>query len=429
MEIIPIPSAPLRIAIIGAGNRSQTIYLPILASLKPWVEVVAVCDPVQEHCQTLASLLGVPTFFDIRELVKTMPVEAAIIVTPVESHHAISVYLSSHGIHNLVETSWASMVCQTQEMITVARKHAVVIRVAENFFRFPIDRFAQVVKSSGYLGSIGRIFSYADHTGYHNNSRWIVFAGAHPEWVQCVEHSMPHPAYYSMPQRRHEKEILNARFFGFRDGFMVVDNGSGHVKGHLGRHPRPGYTEWQGERGTLVHRSGVSSGWGGEQTELRYVSDARLAPAQESSGELLGGGVADVITPVVQDIANEVWFGSHADTPSGCIAYESPLRTFARMGKVNNTEWYGVAVMDHVVDFALAVRGIRPSEFTDEDALMSEMMEVGARESALNEGKRVRLPVTGDLEADAITRQNLRKKYGVDPLDVEAMLSISYPRP
>ena len=32
-------------------------------------------------------------------------------------------------------------------------------------------------------------------------------------------------------------------------------------------------------------------------------------------------------------------------------------------------------------------------------------------------------------EADALARQDLRRKYGVDPLDVEAMLSISFPKP
>jgi predicted dehydrogenase len=321
------------------------------------------------------------------------------------------------------------MVCQAKEMIAAARKHGVIARVAENFFRFPIDRFAQAVKRCGYLGRIGRIFSYADHTGYHNNSRWITFSGAHPEWVQCIEHAMSHPAFYSMPQRRHEIEMLNARFFGFPDNFLVMDTGSGHVKGHLGRHPRPGYTEWQGERGTLVHRASVSAGWGSEQTELRYVSDVKLASAQEEANHLWGGGVADIIIPVSHDVANDVWSGTHADTPAGRIAYENPLHPFAKIGKVNERNWYGVAVMDHVVDFALAVRGLRASEFTDEDALMSEMMEIGARESALNQGKRVPLPLEGDLEADAVTRDVLKKKYGVDPMDVEAMLSISYPRP
>ncbi len=425
---IPVPSEPLRVALIGTGARSSTIYKPLLESLSPWMKLTAVCDPVKENCDKFAAEVGVPAFYDIRQLVKSRPMEAAIVVTPVPSHHSISVFLSSHGIPNLTETTWASMVCQAKDMIAAARKNNVIVRVAENFFRMPIDRFAQTVRDSGYLGRIGRILSYADHTGYHNNSRWIAFAKCHPQWVQSVDHTMDHPAFYSMPQRRHDKEALKCRFFHFTNDLFVVDIGSGHVKGHLGRHPRPGYTEWQGQRGTLVHRApGVN--WGNEQTELRFVSDARLAPAQEAAGVLGGGGYSDVITPVVHDTTGDVWTGLHADTPTGRIEYLSPLRTFAKMAKVNSRDWYGVAVMDHVVDFALAVRGLRASEFTDEDALMSDMMEVGAHESNLQEGRRVKLPIEGDLESDALERQRQRKQFGVDPLDVEAMLSVSFPRP
>ena len=74
-------------------------------------------------------------------------------------------------------------------------------------------------------------------------------------------------------------------------------------------------------------------------------------------------------------------------------------------------------------------RGLRDSEFTAEDALMSEMMEIGAHESNLQEGRRIRLPLEGDLESDARTREAQRKQFGCDPLDVEAMLSVSFPRP
>ncbi len=426
---LPTPATPLKLALIGAGTRSQTIYLPLWESLKPWCVPVAVCDPVPENGQKLAATLGVPYYADIRQLVKDRPMEAALVVTPVPSHHSISVFLSSHGIPNHTETTWASMVCQAKEMIKVARDNQVIVRVAENFFRMPVDRFAQTVRDSGYLGRIGRIVSYADHTGYHNDSRWIAFAGCHPDWVQSIDHEMSHPAFYSMPQRRHQTEALKARFFHFPNDMLVMDVGSGHVKGHLGRHPRPGYTEWQGQRGTLVHRAGVSAGWGDEQTELRYVSDARLAPAQEAAGSLWGGGVADVITPVVHDTTGDVWTGLHADTPSGRLEYLSPLRTHVKCGKVNQRDWYGVAVMEHVVDFVLAVRGLRNSEFTDEDALMSDMMEIGAHESALHEGRRIRLPIAGDLESDACEREKQRQQLGVDPLDVEAMLAVSFPKP
>ena len=427
MTSLPIPYEPLKLALIGAGSRSQTIYLPLWESLKPFCVPVAVCDPVRENGDKLAAALGVPAYTDIRRLVQDHPMQAAVVVTPVPSHHSISVLLSSNGIPNLTETTWASMVCQVREMIATARKHNVIVRVAENFMRMPIDRFAQTVRDHGYLGRIGRVVSYADHTGYHNNSRWIAFARCHPEWVQCIEHAMAHPAFYSQPQRWHEKERLDARFFHFPNDVLVMDVGSGHVKGHLGRHPRPGYTEWQGERGTLVHR-GIENFFK-DETELRYVSDAKFAPAQEAVGNLWGGGYADVITPVVNTIENDCWTGAYADTPQGRIVYESPLRAFAKFGKVSDRDWYGVAVMDHIVDFVLAVRGLRNSEFTDEDALMSTMMEIGAHESALQESRRIQLPVEGELEADALERERQRKQFGVDPLDVDAMLSVSFPRP
>ncbi len=423
---LPTPAQPLRLALIGAGTRARDVYQPVWESLKPWCVPVAVCDPVAENGQKLAMALGVPYYADIRKLVKDRPMEAALVVTPIASHHSISVFLSSNGIHNHTETTWASMVCQAKEMISVAATNKVIVRVAENFFRSPIDRFAQTVRDSGYLGRIGRIVTYADHTGYHNDSRWIAFARCHPEWVQCVDHTMAHPAFYSQPQRRHEKETLTARFFRFPNDMMVMDVGSGHVKGHLGRHPRPGYTEFQGERGTLVHRAG-------EQTELRFVSDAKLAPAQEAANNLWGGGYADVVTPVGHDTTGDVWTGMHADTPTGRIEYVNPLVSHVKLDKDNpwwaNGGWYLVAIMDHLVDFTLAVKGLRASEFTAEDALMSEMMEIGARESNLQEGRRIKLPLEGDLESDAIECEKLRKQFGCDPLDVEAMLAVSFPKP
>ena len=85
--------------------------------------------------------------------------------------------------------------------------------------------------------------------------------------------------------------------------------------------------------------------------------------------------------------------------------------------------------MNHVINFALAMRGLRESEFDKEDAMMSLMMEMGAKESALNEGKRIRLPIEGELEAEALVRQAQQKQFGVDPMDVTGMLTISHSKP
>jgi hypothetical protein len=336
--------------------------------------------------------------------------------------------LTENRVHCLVETSWCSMVSQCREMMRSARDNGVLVRVAENFFRFPMDRFAQTVRDSGYLGSIGRIFSYADHTGYHNNSRWIAFAGAHPRWVQSVEHDMAVPAYYSTPERLHTDERLNARFFGFPDGFFVSDTLSGNAKGHLGRHPRPGYTEWHGERGALVFRADGPH-WGEARGELRRVSDRRLAASQEARGNLYGGGVVDQIAEVAWRLDSGEWDAITAETAEGRLEYVNPHRCGVKVGVKHADTWYGSAVMDHCIDFALEVRGLRSGEFSDEDAKMSLMMEIGARESALGEGRRIPLPLEGDLEADALERERQTREFGVDPMDVEGMLAISFPKP
>ena len=420
---VPRPDVPVKVALIGAGNRSQTIYQPLFPALKDWIEVVAVCDPVREHCDSMADSLGARTYYDIHEMVRERPMEGVLIVAPVPAHHSLSVYLSSHGIHNHCETSWCSLLAQAREMIDTARDNGVVARVAENFFRFAVDRFAQRVKAVGYLGRIGRIFSYADHTGYHNNSRWIRFTGTHPVWVQAIEHQMDTPSFRSLPHRFHAGETFRGRYFAFPHGMLVVDQAA-NVKGFLGRHPRPGYTEWQGSLGTLVHRATGKASFSDAETELRRASEAGVDP--EHNVPVINS-LAEQVSPVVYEADEVNWLRAYSETPDGTIEHVNPFRTDG--SGVSSRKDYGAAVMDHVVDFALAVRRLRESEFDGEDALMSLMMDLAARESVLNEGKRIRLPLDGELEAEAQARQRLEKEFGVDPLDVEGMLAISHRRP
>lgn len=411
---IPQPDVPLKVALIGAGNRASRIYRPLFNSLKPWIEVVAVCDPVKEHSDTLAQALNVRAYTSMHDLVRDKPMEAALVVTPVPSHYSISVYLSSHSIHNLVETTWCNMIVQARVMINTARANSVIIRVAENFFRFPIDRIVQKLKTTGFIGDIHRIVSYNDHTGYHNNSRWIAFAGAHPTSVQSIEHTMPTAEFYFTPERFRKDETYRARFFAFPDNLLVMDHAS-NLKGLIGRHPRPGYTEWQGTRGTIVYAP--RKPWEGA-SEVRYCSDKAIAQ---------GRGIHDQTFPIIDEYENGVWTSTYVDLPIGRVEHVNPFRPSELPPHTN--DWYGSPIMDHIVDFALSVRGLRDSECDEQDALMSLMMEVGAKESALNEGKRIQLPLKGESAADVMTRKALTKQFNVDPFDVEGMLAISYPKP
>ena len=96
------------------------------------------------------------------------------------------------------------------------------------------------------------------------------------------------------------------------------------------------------------------------------------------------------------------WLSSHVDLPTGRIEYCNPHRLGANAYHRRN--YYSAAVISHIVDFAETVRGLRQSEYTDEDALMAMMMEVATRESALQEGRRLSLPLEGELESEARLR-------------------------
>ena len=405
---------PLSVALVGTGNRSRQVYRPLFEALKPWMKLVAVCDPVRESTDSFAETAGVPAFYDLKELVRARPMEAALVVTPVPSHHSIAVYLLSHGIPVNVETSMSSLLVQAHEMVAVARDNNTILRVGENFFRFPFDRMMRLIADDGFVGPIERLTCWHDHTGYHNNSRWISFFGSHPVAVQAIHHTMAATPHYQLPHRYYETETYRAHFFWFPDGALVIDH-SGNMKSMLGRYPRPGYTELAGARGSIVQQA-TQRGVG--KAEVRYCTDESLRN---------GAGIADRVFPIEHVTDGDNWLSSHVDLPTGRVEYindHRPGRT-----AYNSREYYGAAAMGHLVDFAATVRGVRSSEYTDQDALMAMMMEVATRESAINRGVRLELPLSGDLESEALLRAEQEQEYGVDPLDIEGMMSIKYPQP
>ncbi len=403
---------PLDIAIIGAGNRSSTVYQPMLRSLRSWLNVVAVCDPVRAHADRYADAMAAQAFYAVEDLIAADLVEAALVVAPVDVHHAISVALSHAGLHHLVETSIASTLWQARDMTRIARAQGVTLRIGENFIRFPFDRMAKAIDRTGFVGPIGRITCLHDHPGYHNNSRWIAFYGAHPESVQAITHRMSTEPHWEAPHRYHEDEGFRCHFFRFPGNRLVTDL-AGNIKGMLGRYPRPGYTELAGTRGAIV-REAVRH-WHGAG-EVRYCSDHALRH----------GARHDMTFPIEHVVEDGQWICDRVELPDGPVEYRNPRQLSVR----HDRAYYIASVASHVTDFIAELQGSDFCEFTPEDAVMSMEMEVGSRESALQNGAQLALPLASlDIEAEHQVRSALHQKHGVDPFDWEAMMSVMVPRP
>ena len=438
---LPVPSQPVKMALIGAGHRSHTIYQPIFEDLKPWIELVAVCDPVREHADDLAQKLGVKAYYDVKELVKAGEIEAAVACVPIPLHYAYSMYLSEHKIHNMTETTWTNTLTQARAMVSTAEANGVVTSVCENFYRYPIDRFAQTLKANGAIGDIKRVFTYNDHTGYHSNSRWLVFAGEAPDWISAMEHDMETMPFYESKERFHDHELFRSRFIHFPSGLMVIDQAS-NIKGMLGRQVRPGFTEWHGTRGTLCQQGGryaapsysvydnnhrVEHGTG---VHFDWQAELRICDYEDTLA------FSDTVRPANPNIIAKVeryyneqgaYAGVRCALPGGEINYHNPI--IMKNSGDHYFKEYGVCVAGHLIDFALRIRGLKESEFGPDRALMSMMMEVAARESVLQNGARIALPLDAAPESDEKELRQLRETLGVDPMDVDAMLSYQHDKP
>jgi len=407
------------VALIGTGARAKTVYRLLWPALRErGMRLVAVCDPVRAHADAYANSLGVRPFYSVQELVKSRLMEAAVVVTPVSTHHSISCFLSQNGIHNLCETPMASTLAQAQEMVAVATSNAVVMQVGEQFFRLPFDRIAQQVVRSGFLGEVRRVISTFDHPGYHGNSRWIKLYGEYPVMAQGVGHSMPVVQHRSLAHRTHSEESFHAHFYSFLNNRFVADLSS-NPKAVLGRHPRPGYTQIEGERGTIVWRA--SSRWNGPyhqgEGEVRYCSDRALED----------NGIADQVYPIICRQENEFSKSWYVSLPSGLVEYVNEFyRPYERAS--DYIDFYHAATAEALLEFGGVIRGECPSGFTSHDAVMSMMMDVAIRESMLAGGVQISLPLTGWLPSEEQIRGELRTALGVDPMDIGAMLDLSVVR-
>ena len=410
---------PIDIALIGTGFRSRTVYRLLFPALRArGVRLVAVCDPVRESADSFAASFQVPAFYSIRDLVAARPMEAALVCTPVELFHSISCYLSAHGIHHLVEAGFCASLAQARSMIATAAENNVTLAVGEQFFRLAYERMAKRIADTGVVGPVNRILSTFSHTGTHNNACWVKFFDAYPDSAQAVSHTMPTEPHRSLAHRLHTEESFHANFFTFPKNSFVADMTS-NPKAVLGRHTRPGYIQYEGTRGSIVVRT--AGMWNGPyhqaEGEVRYCSDRALDT----------NGIADVVYPIIFSQENEFLRKLHVDLPTGRVEYINPFYRPVEEA-ADAIDYYHAATAELILEFAQAIRGEATYKYSVDDAYMVQMMNAAARESLLQNGAKVALPLDPEIESEARLHVALKARTGIDPLDVEGMLDYAAPR-
>ena len=158
----------LRMALIGCGGMGIR-HLHGLAELDAacridpsvsGVDLVAVVDISRERAAACADqaeqILGSrpEVFADMDTLLASEVVEAVDICTMTDHHFEIAAQAAACGMHLLIEKPVSISLAEAGRLAELARSAGVVLAVAENVRREPVNRLALAVIEAGILGEI-----------------------------------------------------------------------------------------------------------------------------------------------------------------------------------------------------------------------------------------------------------------------------------
>lgn len=151
------PDGPTRVALVGAGFIAD-FHLEILSALEH-VKVVAICDPVIERARALAEKWGVQYAVEqVSQLSsKKYGIQVAHLVTPPDSHAALSRELLELGIGVFAEKPMVLSAAEARELVALAAEKRLPFGVNHNHvFQPAFERLMRAVEA-GDIGVIEHV--------------------------------------------------------------------------------------------------------------------------------------------------------------------------------------------------------------------------------------------------------------------------------
>ncbi len=151
----------LNVAVVGAGRRSASAWLPAIDALNDQLRLIAICNTGAPRGEEQANKYGVKWYDNVDKMLDNeKPDFVAIIVNPNQTH-IVSKSVLDRGISYITETPIAATLEDADMLISIEKKKRAYIEVAENLYRMPSERIKRELILSGIFGKILR---------GHNNS-------------------------------------------------------------------------------------------------------------------------------------------------------------------------------------------------------------------------------------------------------------------
>ncbi len=372
---------PLRVAIIGTAARSDYLYGPLIKALPDQMELVAVWGRSDKSAKKLGESLGVPWYTDLDRLIRETSPEIGVVSVTYSANGEVGLMAVEAGLHVLLETPIAHKLSEADAIIAAAKQRGVLIEVAEQFHRRPLEQIKLRLIASGLFGRVYTSFNdFAGH-GYHGVSVLRSYLGFDAKPIQVTGSVQKHeltPQWSRLSgttdSRTETQEHALIEFEGERLGIFHWTS--------------VGYDSplrwWRSSRFLAEKGMGITVGVGLEvQERLSLLAPSGEAPmfiTLERRWERVDGGALTALVAHTGD----------ATTP--LVRWDSP---FQAPVQGHGVQWHDdeIGVASCLLSLVTAVRDGGAPSYGAEQARLDQEIIVALRQSALDGGRPVQLPM------------------------------------
>lgn len=155
---------------IGCGAIGQRRHLREAAGNKN-IQIAAVCDVNRSRASEVGKRYKTPAFFDYREMLDNIELDAVVVATPNALHAEMSIAAMESGCHVLCEKPMATTARQAADMIKASRRAGRFLMIAHNQrFMKPHVKARHMIQA----GRIGRVLSFVSVFKHAGPESWSI---------------------------------------------------------------------------------------------------------------------------------------------------------------------------------------------------------------------------------------------------------------
>ena len=168
----------IKVGLIGCGNIGTRAHLPACVHTSE-VELVAVCDIIEERVRAAAERSGATAYTDYRKLLERQDVDVVIIALPNDLHAEVSIAAAEAGKHVLCEKPMALTLEEADAMIEAHKAAGTKLMVGQSTrYGAAFKRLLDML----HEGTFGRLVAC-----------WSTRLGRHQALRACRARMRPHP--------------------------------------------------------------------------------------------------------------------------------------------------------------------------------------------------------------------------------------------